>query len=128
MPCTTSTDLTPRTVRSRTSSNPCFIPNHVSESVRIDVVRKVRRSTRPWPLSIVVATEPGGGGLSPGGSGRRDGSGGGLEAESGPDIRGQGRLILLRDQDIIAPRIDDLCGQVPLAEHGIAKDHLACEG
>src|SRR5262245_26591749 len=88
IPYTTSTVALAPAVRSRTSSKPCLSPDHFWCAVRIEVVRSVRFSTRPCPLSTVVATRPAGGGgsASPGGSGRRDGSGGLLEAESGPDV------------------------------------------
>ena len=95
------------------------------------MVRTVRTSTRPCPLSTVVATRSGGGGgggASAGGSGRRDGSGGVLEGEGGLDVHLQRLLVVLHHQQVIAPGIDDLRGQVPLAEQGVADHHLSRHG
>ena len=95
------------------------------------MVRSVRTSTRPCPLSTVVATRSGGGGgggLSAGGSGRRETSGGVLEGESGPDVHLQRLLVVLHHEQVIPALADDLLGQVPLAEHGIADHHLAGHG
>src|SRR5262249_7361967 len=104
IPWTTSTALTPLTVRSRVTSNPCSRPAHCCPAVKIAVARSVRFSVRPCPLSTVVATRSaGGGGTSSGGSGRRDTPGGVLEGEPGPDVGHQARLVVLGDQQVLPP-------------------------
>jgi hypothetical protein len=130
IPYTTSTDLTPFTVRSRVILKPCFSPFHFCPTVRIDVASNVRFSIRPCPFSTVVATRSAGAdvGASSGGSGRRDPSGGLLEGEPGPDVGLQPRLVVLHDQEVIAPGIDDSFGQVPLAEHRVADHHFPAQG
>jgi hypothetical protein len=37
-------------------------------------------------------------------------------------------LVVLGNQDVIPSRVDDLSGQVPLAEHGIAHHDFVLEG
>ena len=111
------------------SSKPCSSPFHFCPRVRIDVVRSVRFSIRPCPLSRDVADRSGAGvvGMSSGGSGRRDGSGGGGEGESGLDVDLQSGLVVLHGQDGIAPGIDRLGRRIALAEHGIADHDFARE-
>src|SRR6266516_4216420 len=71
------------------------------------IVRSVRFSIRPCPLSTVAATRSAeGGGRSSGGSGRRDTSGGGLEGEPGPDVAHQAGLVVLGNQQVIPSGLD----------------------
>src|SRR5262245_7295610 len=128
IPYTTSTVVSPRSVRCRVSSKPCFSPGRLWCSVRIGVTRKVRRSSRPWDLSVVRATCPGGRGGSSGGKSRGDGPRRGLEAEPGGHVDGQPRLVGLDGEEVVAAPLDDLPGQVPLTEGGVAEDHLVPQG
>jgi hypothetical protein len=69
----------------------------------------------------------GGGARSSGGSGRRDASGGGLEGNPGANVRGQPRLIVFDEQDVIAPRFDHSLGEVASAEHRVPDRHRALQ-
>src|SRR5438105_2105895 len=94
-PYTTSTVFFPFSVRSRVTSKPWARPGQRRCSVRMGVVRSVRRSNRPCPLSVVVATREGGGGGSSGGKSGGDGPRRGLEAEAGGHVGGQRLLVVL---------------------------------
>src|SRR5262245_53434018 len=126
MPWTTSTVVLPFSVRSRVRSKPCFRPGHRWCKVRISVVRSVRFSRRPWPLSPLVATRPGDVGTSGGKSSghRLDRC---LEAEAGVAVDRQSRLVILDDEHVVAAGLGDRRADVTLAEHGVADDYSALD-
>jgi hypothetical protein len=95
IPWTTSTVVSPSIVRSRVISNARFIPAHFWRSVSIVVVRNVRLSSRPCPLSADRATRPGTGAMGSGGKSRGPLSGHGVVGEPGLDVYHQARLIVL---------------------------------
>src|SRR5580700_9988170 len=109
IPWTTSTVFLPFAVRSRTTAKPCCRPAQSCCFVRIVVVRSVRFSRRPCPLSTVVATCPGGGA-----TGRSSGGKSGcsplcllLVGQPRFYIDHQGRLVVLGREDVIAAGRDD---------------------
>jgi len=64
IPYTTSTVVSPFSVRSLVSSKPCASPAQSCCFVRMPVSRSVLTSSRPCPLSTLRASEPKGGGAS----------------------------------------------------------------
>src|SRR5262249_1921547 len=126
IPYATSTVVWPAAVRSRVISNPCAKPGQRSWTVSSVVVRRVRRSTRPCPFSVVLAWRSGGGGAS-GGKGRRERTLAGLVAEPGRDVGPQPGLVLLGQQHVVAAGIDHLPRQVALAEQRVANHDLAAQ-
>src|SRR5262245_30537857 len=127
IPWTFSTVVLPFSVRSRVSSNACASPGHFGCSVRTVVVRSVRFSRRPCPLSTVVATRfAGSGGAAPsGGKSRGDRPGPGLVAEGGADIDHQAGLVVLGDEHVVPAAGDDLLAHLALAEDRVPHDHPA---
>src|SRR5947208_15376323 len=109
-------------VRSRVISNPCANPGHFWCSVRIEVVRTVRFSTRPCPFSTLVCIRSGEGGGTSGGKSRRDTAGASLEAEAGSDVSLQPQLVAFDCEQVVATFLDDLGAQVALAEQRVAED------
>src|SRR5262245_66458134 len=93
------------------------------------VERNVRRSSRPCPLSVVLATRPGAGaGAWPsGGKGGGHRPGRRLVAEAGRHVRLQAGLVLLDQEQVVAPPLDDLRAEVALAEQGVADDDAALD-
>jgi hypothetical protein len=88
------------------------------------VVRNVRFSSRPWPLSVTHASRPGGGG-----AGKPSGGKSGrlrprlrLVGQSSPSIDRQTRLIVLDEEQVVAAPLDDLGAQVTLTKHRVAEE------
>src|SRR5262249_38059911 len=127
IPWTTSTVVSPLIVRFRVSSNPWASPGHSPCRVRVAVVRNVRSSRRPCPLSALCATRPGGGaGAWPaGGKAARHRPGRRLEAEARPDIGPQPGLVGLGEEEVVPPSGEDGRADVALAEQGVAGDDAA---
>src|SRR5262249_54990893 len=91
------------------------------------VVRSVRFSRRPCPLSLRLANCVAGtaSGSPSGGKSRGQPPRLLLIGQPGGYVVGQRRLVVLDGQDVIAAAGDDLGAEVALAEEGVASDDAA---
>src|SRR5438128_3284504 len=121
MPYTTSVVTFPLSFRCRSSRNTCSTPGHfVRYAFSHRVVVSVRRSTRPCPLLVWVATCVWSSHCRWSEGGKFAGLGGGKRVR---EVASQFGLVLLGVEDVIAAPLLHLRAHVGVGEDGVGGDH-----
>src|SRR4051794_20107479 len=109
---------------------PCAAPAQSGCFFNPEVRRGVPFSSRPSPLSVVLAIFHGdtAGGSPSGGKSRGTPPRLLVVSQPGRYVYREARLVVLDDQHVVSFALDDLLTEVALAEHGVAGEDVTFDG
>src|SRR5512135_679004 len=111
----------PRIRRTRSSRQTCLAPGQSRYPVSRVVVQSRRTSSRPCPLPRLSA-------WSSSVTRRLCSRGGKSRAKGRPDVRLQGRLVVLDGQEVVPRALDHRRTEIPLGEGRVAGDQGPFQG